>query len=111
MDCGEPMTQLFSPFGIVFTGVLSGTKYKESSLNGYGQDGHWAWEKATDHSPAKPVFIETFQQQKEFCKRNGLVNPKEVGRLEAGSDGKSLSTSGLPDDRKMAQSFKLTKDQ
>jgi predicted nucleic acid-binding Zn ribbon protein len=94
--CGSESRRLLSRFGIVFTGVLSGTKYKEKGMDDYGQDGHWVWTKKTPDGKPKPVFIETFDQQRDFCKQEGLVNPKDIGPVEGGSDGKKSSSQGLP---------------
>ena len=95
--CGLQRKRAVSAFGIVNTGLLT-TKYNDSRLEGAHQEGHWA--KATDPKTGKrtvPVFIETFQQQREYCKQEGFYDPGEVGQVEMiGNDGKSMSNRGLP---------------
>lgn len=102
-DCGAPTERsTFNRFAVVFTGPLT-KKYLTPGMEGYNQaesGAHWAYEtKNLDGSPkqATPVMIENFQQQKEFCKREGLINPTMSGRAEINStDGKSVNGSGLP---------------
>lgn len=94
--CGAKRKRAISTFGIVRTGILS-RKYNDRKLEGSTMEGHWV--KATDPATGKrtkDVFIETFQQQKEFCKQEGYHNPWDLGPAEAGADGKSISTRGLP---------------
>lgn len=81
---------------MVFTGDLTSKKYKDPKSEGYREGGHWAVDKSGVDGNPRHVYIETFQQQKEFCKRNGLVNPKDIGPMDAASDGKKSSSTGLP---------------
>lgn len=95
--CGGQRQKCISSFGIVGTGSLGGTKYNDRRLENYEQQGHWVYE--TDPKTGKrtiPRYLETFQDQREHCKREGLYNPGEIGQVEAGVDGKSFSCSGLP---------------
>lgn len=95
--CGGPRKKCVSSFGIVNTGFLT-TKYNDQTKEFAHQEGHWV--KATDPKTGKrtvPVFIETFQQQREYCKQEGFYDPGEVGQVEMiGQDGKSMSNRGLP---------------
>jgi putative FmdB family regulatory protein len=95
--CGSQRKKCISSFGIVGTGLLS-AKYNDKNKEFAHQEGHWA--KATDPKTGKrtvPVFIETFQQQRDYCKSEGFYNPGEIGQVEmTGNDGKSFSSRGLP---------------
>lgn len=95
--CGGPRRKCVSQFAITGTGVLT-TKYNDPRLENAHMEGHWV--KATDPKTGKrtvPVFIETFQQQREYCKQEGFYNPGEVGQVEMiSNDGKSMSSRGLP---------------
>lgn len=87
-----------SRFAVVFTGVIS-ARYLDSAAEGAHQrDGsHWAYEKDAA-GKTHAVRIETFDQQRDFCKRNKLANPKDLGRHNlVAEDGKTtLSPMGLP---------------
>lgn len=95
-ECGGATGRHISGFGIVFTGVIT-AKYNDPTLDGGHQDGHFAW-RTKDTKSGKPElqFIETFQDQREFAKAEGCINPKDIGPVEVGSDGKSISSRGLP---------------
>lgn len=99
-DCGQPMRRMISPFGVVFTGPITG-KYLDHKAEVKGEDGsHWAWEtKGPDGQKLanpRPVRIETFQDQRDFCRREGLVDPSSIGPAEIHADGRGVSTRGLP---------------
>lgn len=95
--CGQPRRMAVSGFGIVGTGVLS-KKYNDPKKDYYHQEGHWA--KDIDPKTGKrtvPIFIDTFQKQREYCKRNNFYDPGEVGQVEmVGNNGKDMSCRGLP---------------
>ena len=95
--CGSVAERMASRFAVVFSGVI-GSKYKDKNGPGGYKDGTWAWDKDIPEigQKAGPRYLETFQDQKEYCKRNKLINPKDLGPVEVGSDGKSVSTRGLP---------------
>lgn len=95
--CGGPTQKIeASRFGIVFTGVIS-ARYNDRDKEGANREGHWAFEK-DPAGKTKPVFLETWQDQKEFCARNKLANPKEMpANYTVAEDGKTvLNTRGLP---------------
>lgn len=94
-ECGEPMIRVASRFGVIFTGAIT-TKYNDRSAENYHQEGHWAYRvKSSKTGHPEPVWIESFQQQKEFCKQEGLVNPSELPKMEADSEGKFRSNAGV----------------
>jgi hypothetical protein len=99
--CGQQTRRLISSFSVVFSGPIT-RKYLNPKIEGYDRmaDGtHWQFEtRGPDGQKCdpRPVKIETFQQQREFAKRNGLVDPSSIGECEVHSDGKGVSTRGMP---------------
>lgn len=94
--CGTLKVE-FSRFGIVFTGVIT-AKYNDREKDGAHRDGHWGFDKGPDGKTTTPCRIETWQDQKDYCKRNGLMNPKDMGRnYNVAKDGRTVeSPMGLP---------------
>lgn len=90
--CGTPMTRLVSRFGVIWTGALT-SKYVDRSLEGgHGDGGHWAYRtKNTASGKPEPVYIETFQQQREYCKAEGLGLPSDTDFAMISDDGRSTS--------------------
>lgn len=98
IECGGPTERLMSRFGVVWTGPIT-AKYNDKESKGAHKEGHWAFRKKSSLSgKPEPVFIETFQQQREFCKAEGLVNPTQAPRnLVVKEDGRTLAnTRGMP---------------
>ena len=98
--CGGPTTRIPSQFGIVWTGEIT-AKYVDKSLDdGHRKDlSHWVFEKGPD-GKTKPFLIENFQQQREYCKRNGLANPADLdSNCEVSEDGRRFqkATATLQD--------------
>jgi hypothetical protein len=81
----------------VWTGEIT-TKYNDKNADGYHQEGHWAYRVRSSMSgEPEPVWIDTFQKQKEFCKQEGLVNPKDLPtHADVSDDGKRLRSRGMP---------------
>lgn len=96
--CGGPTEmQDFSRFAIVFTGPLT-ARYNDKSIENSHQEGHWAWRKRTPDGKPQSVFIDSFSKQREFCKAEGLANPKDLPNyMPVSEDGKRvLNASGMP---------------
>lgn len=94
--CGGATDRLMSRFAVCFTGVMSASKYKDRSLEGGHSDGQWVTSLRTPDGKPKQEFLHTFQDQKEWCRREGVVNPKDLpSNAEAVSDRK-LSEKGMP---------------
>jgi predicted nucleic acid-binding Zn ribbon protein len=94
--CGSSTVRLISSFAVVFTGAIT-KKYNDPKLENYHQEGHTAWRRRSSKSgKPEPVRIETFEDQRRFCKEEGLVDPRETGPLEAAADGRTSSSRGLP---------------
>lgn len=96
VECGGPTKRMISQFGIVFTGPLT-AKYNDPKADNAHQEGHYAWRtKNTKDGKPEMVWIDSFDAQREHCRSEGLVNPKDLGPGEVGGDGKTLSTRGMP---------------
>jgi hypothetical protein len=98
-SCGVPQRRLLSLVNPVFVGEIT-ARYNDKSSEKPHEEGHWAYRKRStrnaDGSPER-VRISTWQQQKEYCKAEGLVNPKELpSNVSMGADGKSMKSNGLP---------------
>jgi predicted nucleic acid-binding Zn ribbon protein len=97
--CGAPMRRLISRFGIVWTGPIS--KYNDPTKERVNQtkDGsHWVWKVRSSKSghPEK-VLITNRQEQREFVKAEGLLDPAECpANADISSDGHRLSSQGMP---------------
>ena len=98
--CHHPMIRLPSRVNIVFTGQFS-ARYNDKKRENAHAEGHWAMRVKSTTRPDKkpePVWIDNFQTQKEFCKAEGLVNPKDLpASVRISKDGRSFeSSSGMP---------------
>lgn len=92
--CDGETVKLVSGFAIIFTGPLT-ARYNDRNLEGAHSEGHWATRLRTVSGEPEPVWIDSWQAQREFCKSEGLVNPKDLpSNAEASSDRK-LSGSGM----------------
>ena len=96
-SCGGPTKREMSTFAVVFTGALT-ARYNDKRLENSHQDGHVAWERDATGKP-RACEIKTWDDQREFCRRNHCANPKEYGHsYDVGEDGKTVKTpysSGL----------------
>ena len=95
-ECGSAMRPLLSRFAIAFSGAIT-NKYNDRKRENAHQEGHWAYRTVNTVS-GKPeaVFIETWQQQKEFCKEQGLRVPSEISpNAEIDAKGDHLQTNGV----------------
>ena len=95
--CGGILDRFASRFAVVFTGPIT-SKYNISGRDDSHQEGHVAWRTRSSRSGnPEPVRITTWQQQKEYCKQEGLLNPGDLSsNAEVSSDGKKLYTRGMP---------------
>lgn len=96
--CGSVQQRIISRFGVVWTGVIT-AKYNDSKLERSHSETQYMWTRQTPDGKPKCVPITTFQEQREFCKREGLVNPSSVhfnSNTEVSADGKATSSQGLP---------------
>ncbi len=95
-SCGGPTVKVMSRFTMAFSGDIT-ARYNDKDKPGAYQDGQWAWTRKTPDGKPKAVRLETWQQQKEFCKSEGLMNPRDLPRHgEVSADGKGFSSRGMP---------------
>jgi hypothetical protein len=99
--CGQQMKRLIGQFAVVFTGSVTQKKYLDPKSEDYDKvgDSHGYWQyrkKNTKDGHPEPVFIQTFQDEREYAKSEGLIPPSQLGPIEVNSDGKSVSSRGLP---------------
>ncbi len=99
--CKSQTRRLISRFAAIWTRSLSdyGDPHKESYHADQKRGGHWAFRKrsegGTPDAPI-PVFLETRQQQKDFVRAEGLVDPNEIGNISVKSDGEGVTSCGQP---------------
>ena len=96
--CYQQMERIASSFGVIWTGGLE-AKYNDRSIEGGYKDGaHWAVRKrGLDGQPLKapePTYIDSWQKQAEYCKAEGLVNPKDLPSKADHSGDEIRSHSG-----------------
>jgi putative FmdB family regulatory protein len=95
--CGAERITLASRFAVVFTGDIT-SRYKLKDREDAYTDGVWMYRKRTSLSgEPEPVYIQTWQELREFCKAEGLSQPGEAPtNASISSDGKRLSGAGMP---------------
>jgi len=96
--CGGDTTRLISGFAAPWTGTLDryiDPKCSDHNMRGHG---HVQWRvkssRNVDGSPER-VLLQTRQEQKEFCRAEGLEDPFDMNPnygVEEGSDGFQSST-------------------
>jgi|WetSurMetagenome_2_1015567.scaffolds.fasta_scaffold742858_2 hypothetical protein len=91
------MQRVVSAFQVVFTGPIT-KRYNDPKSENPDQEGHWAFRKRSSVSGnPEAVFIETWQDRREFMKQEGLVGYEDVGPIDSSPDGKWSSTrTGKP---------------
>lgn len=94
--CSSDCKRILSRFRVVFTGAF-GTKYNDTKKEGSWQEGHWVWRRKTKSGNPEPEYLTGFEQQRQYCRDEGLVNPKDVPAYsEIDSEGKKVSSAGMP---------------
>lgn len=97
-ECGNAMRENVSAPAVVWVGTI-GQRYRDRNLPGYHlPDGQWAYTRKTPDGKPKPVFLENWQQVREYAKNEGCADPRELPRnYEVAEDGKGvLNTRGMP---------------
>jgi hypothetical protein len=92
--CAQPTVRQFSRFNSPFCGAIT-ARYLDRGLEGGNapDGGHWAWKKKTLSGKPEPVYIESFQDQKTFCREEGLALPSDSGPGFISADGKSITSA------------------
>ena len=100
-ECGGETQRMISRFAAIWTKSLSdyGDKTKETWNADQKAGGHWvACKRSFGGTPEKPIrrFLRTTQEQREYCKAEGLYDPSELGAMEMSKDGQTFSSRSLP---------------
>lgn len=93
-QCSAVMERLVSAPAVVWTKPMAA--YGSRNLEGFRSQekagGHWAMEKRDDGTVSR-CLIDSPQAQTEYCRRNKLVDPKNIpGNLAVNADGRSYQT-------------------
>lgn len=92
--CRWPRTRLASRFGVVFSGPIT-ARYNERDRENAHAEGYWAYRKRSSISgQPEPVFIQTWDQRREFMKAEGLEDAPTNCAIS--KDGKTLQSNGMP---------------
>lgn len=91
--CGKRMVRLASRFAVVFTKPLNA--YNDLSREGAHEEGHWVTRRNTPDGVERQEYITTREQQKAFCRDEGLWDPSDIPP-NAVPGAKSWETSGMP---------------
>lgn len=96
-SCGATHKRLISTFGVVWCKPMQ--SYNDKTKEGAHLDGHWVTRVRSSRNPdgsPEREWIDTFDKQKQFCKDEKLINPRDLGPVEGSSDGKMNSSRGIP---------------
>lgn len=85
--CGHQTSRCLSTFNMPFVGVMT-ARYNDKKKAGAHREGMWAVRRKTLSGKPENVFLETFQDRREFCKAEGLIPAEDVGPIDADPDGK-----------------------
>lgn len=93
--CGGATERGFFPVASIWTKALGdyGDKRSENYYQQKQAGGHVALETDKDSGAVRKVWLDTPQAQASYCKRNGLIDPKNLpSNLSVAADGKSYET-------------------
>lgn len=93
--CTGPTQRAYFPVAAIWTNGIAayGDRKSEGFHRQQRDGGHIALETDKDTGAVRKCFIDTPQAQSEYCKRNGLVDPKNIpSNLSIAKDGKSYET-------------------
>ncbi len=95
--CGGQQERLMSNFSVVFSGPIT-ARYCDKNKEGAHADGFWAYRKLSSVSgQPEPVYINDWQQLRDFNRAEGLAAPGEAPtHATISADGKRLVSDGLP---------------
>ncbi len=97
-ECGGSTERGYFPVAAIWTKGIAA--YGDPKSEGFykQQKAGWHWTLEADKETGKvsKVFIETPKQQADYCKRNGLLNPKDLpNNLTVAKDGKSYEAANI----------------
>jgi hypothetical protein len=101
-DCGGTTARGYFPLANIWSKplVAYGDPKKESFHKDEALGGHVVFERDSDQakSEGKPIrrVIRTIEDQKRYCKAEGLLNPRDIpNNLTVGADGKSYEKNNI----------------
>ncbi len=102
VECGGPTERGYFPIAAIWTRGISdyGDKRGETYRKDIQAGGHWTFEKNSDAAQSAgrplPVLIRTQQDQNDYCRREKLINPKDLpSNLSVAADGASYEKANL----------------
>jgi len=97
-QCGSTMRENVSAPNVIWTGPI-GQRYRSKEAEGFhNPDGMIVYEKNTPDGKPRPVHLNDWGQVKDFCRREGLRDPRENGNnIQVAENGRDLiNTMGMP---------------
>ncbi len=95
-QCGLTMERLVSAPAVVWTKPMA--SYGSKNVEGFAKQekdgGHWTLETDKESGKVSRTFIGSHADQKNYCRRNGLMNPSDLpSNLTVAKDGRSYETA------------------
>lgn len=97
--CSTQRAYRFAP-GVIWSKALVdyNDPSKENAQRDFKNGGFWVNERDSDQAKAagRPIqtFIRTVKDQEDYCKREGLINPRDIpGNLSVTKDGAGWETA------------------
>lgn len=94
--CGGPSRRMVSQVNVIWGKPMGqyGDKTKERYYADF--EGHHVMGKNERTGKPEKIYIDSIQKQREYCKREGLLMPSDVGPVEIHKDGIGTTSNGLP---------------
>jgi len=99
-DCDGPTERLVGAPNVIWTKPISeyGNKNAETYQKDLKNGGHWTFEKNSDAAQLAgkplPVFIRNEKDNADYCRREKLINPKDLpSNLKVSAGGDSYETA------------------
>jgi hypothetical protein len=95
--CSGPTERNYYAVAAIWTkGIASYGDQKSENFHKQQRDGgHWTMETDETGKVSK-TFISTQQQNRDYCRRNGLINPNDIpSNISIAKDGKSFEKNNI----------------
>ena len=97
-ECGGPTERGYYPIAAVWTKNIAA--YSDRNVEGYHKQqkdgGFWTMEHDKETGKVSRCFIDSPQKNSEYCKRNGLLDPKSLpSNLKVAADGQSYEKTNV----------------
>ena len=83
--CGGPTDRGMSRFAVVFTGEIT-ARYNDPKLENASDGAHWVYQTNKLTGKREPRLIRTWDEQRSFCREEGITNPSECGDVDVPDD-------------------------